>query len=549
MIARTTERPTSLDTRIRPGLRWRATALWTVAAAAAFAIYLELARTRAVNSDGAAMVLQAREILHGNPLLSGWHLTDVSFWTTEIPEDLLIVLVHGLSAGVVQIGAALTYTLVVLLSVALAKGATTGREAIIRIAVTAGILLAPELSWGTNELLSSPDHIGTTVPVLLAWLILDRAPRRWWVPVLVTAVLAWTAVADQLTVAIAAVPLIAVSLLRLRRSSGRWFELTLGVGGALVAATGLVAPRVVKALGGYVQPPVTSTLSAPGVILHHSLPVTGRGLLLLFGAYTPGLPTPQSWFAVLHLVSLVLVASGVALTARRFFSESMVPQLLLVGMVLVLGAYLSGFVHSDVVEDAREISSVVPFGAVLAARQIAPWLAARPSGRRVSAAVRAAVPVLSLALAGYTAGLAVELTSPRPAPHNARLAAWLERHPLGGEGFSGYWAADVVTLTSGEGIHVRAVNVTGGRLVPHLAESKSGWWDPARSYADFVVLSPSPAVGYPGFTDRASVLRSFGPPARAYHVGPYTILQWHKNLLHDMHKYLTPAERASLADK
>jgi hypothetical protein len=39
---------------------------------------------------------------------------------------------------------------------------------------------------------------------------------------------------------------------------------------------------------------------------------------------------------------------------------------------------------------------------------------------------------------------------------------------------------------------------------------------------------------YPGFTSRKEVLASFGRPARTYHVGCYTILYWHKNLLADL---------------
>ena len=46
--------------------------------AAAFAAYLQLARTRAVNSDGASNALQAWDMLHGNLLLRGWSLSDGS---------------------------------------------------------------------------------------------------------------------------------------------------------------------------------------------------------------------------------------------------------------------------------------------------------------------------------------------------------------------------------------------------------------------------------------------------------------------------------------
>ncbi len=70
-------------------------AAWTVAAAAAFAVYLRLAGTRAVNSDGASTALAAWDMLHGNLLLRGWSLPDANFFTTEVPQYALVELAAG----------------------------------------------------------------------------------------------------------------------------------------------------------------------------------------------------------------------------------------------------------------------------------------------------------------------------------------------------------------------------------------------------------------------------------------------------------------------
>ncbi len=77
-----------------------------------------------VQSDGAAMVLESWAMLHGNLLLHGWQLADVSFYTTELPEYMLVELVRGLNPDVVRICAALTYTLLVVLAAAVAHGAS-----------------------------------------------------------------------------------------------------------------------------------------------------------------------------------------------------------------------------------------------------------------------------------------------------------------------------------------------------------------------------------------------------------------------------------------
>ena len=47
-----------------------------------FFCYLHVSRTARVSSDGASNALQAWAMLHSNPLLRGWTVTDVSFYTT-----------------------------------------------------------------------------------------------------------------------------------------------------------------------------------------------------------------------------------------------------------------------------------------------------------------------------------------------------------------------------------------------------------------------------------------------------------------------------------
>ena len=63
-------------------------------------------------------------------------------------------------------------------------------------------------------------HIGTAVPVLLIFLLLDRAPERWWVPVLAGLGLAWVLVADQLVLIVGIVPLALVCALRVLEARG-----------------------------------------------------------------------------------------------------------------------------------------------------------------------------------------------------------------------------------------------------------------------------------------------------------------------------------------
>src|SRR5215475_7258850 len=105
--------------------RWAWLAAFAVAAVVLFVAYLRMSWTYPVTADGADQALQAWDMLHGNVLLHGWTIADVTYYTTEVPQYLLIVLVRGLGADVVHIAGAMTYTLLVLAAGLLARGRAT----------------------------------------------------------------------------------------------------------------------------------------------------------------------------------------------------------------------------------------------------------------------------------------------------------------------------------------------------------------------------------------------------------------------------------------
>jgi hypothetical protein len=526
-------------------------AVWVLGVIAAFACYLRLSRTRAVNSDGAGQALQAWDALHGNLLLRGWSLGDVSYYTTEVPQYMLVELLRGLNQDVVHVAAAMTYTLAVLLAALLAKGTSTGRPAVVAVLIAAGIMLAPQLSSGVNILLSSPDHIGTSVPVMAVWLLLDRARPRWYVPVIAGAFLGWAVVADALVVLIGVLPLAGVCAVRVFRAAAierrplaeQWYDLVLGAAALLGAAAGVLALHVIHAAGGFSMPAPTTGF-APGTVLVRNLGIAAQGLLLLGGADFLGLRlTASTVFIMLHLVGVVLAAWGTCLAAWRFLRDSdRVAQLLVAGVAINLAVYVVS-TRANVISQTREIAPLLPFGAALAGRLLAGRLLAgrllggrQLGGQAVALAGRlkpaVLIPFLVVVMLGYLAGLADEIRQPPVPAQDQQLTSWLEARHLH-TGLSGYWEANVVTLTSGDRVQIRQVKTNGGLLIPSAYEAKADWYDPHRNTANFVVLFPG-AGRYPGFTQEQAVLATFGKPARTYHVGAYTVLVWNHNLLTEL---------------
>jgi hypothetical protein len=513
--------------RLRP---WAVRAAWVCGVIVAFGCYLRLSRTQAVNSDGAGQALQAWDMLHGNVLLRGWWLGDVSYYTTEVPQYVLVELLRGLNSDVVHVAAAMTYTLAVVLAALLAKGDATGRQALMRVLIAAGIMLAPQLASGVNILLSSPDHIGTSVPVMVVWLILDRARPRWYVPVIAGVLLGWAQIADMLVLYIGVLPLVLVCAIRVYHAvaverkplASQWYEAALAAAALVGAAAAVLALRAIHAHGGFYVPAPNAQFVQGGTALVHNLGITAEGLLLLGGADFFGLrPTAGSLFTMLHVVGVFLAAWGTWLAARRFLRDrDLVAQLLVTGVAVNLAVYVLS-TRANVVSQTHEIAAVLPFSAALAGRLLA--------GRLNAAKL---VPLLLVVLLGYLAGLAHEISQPPAAAQNQQLTSFLAARHLH-TGLSGYWESNIVTLTSGDQVQIRLVKVSGGRLIPGRYESKADWYDPDRTTADFVVLSPG-TPGYPGLTQERAALATFGTPARTYHLGSYTILVWNKNLLRDL---------------
>jgi hypothetical protein len=414
----------------------------------------------------------------------------------------------------------------------------------IRTLIAAGIMLAPQIGPGVFALDLSVGHIGTSVPLLLIWLLLEKAPARWYVPVLTAVLLAWALVADPLVYAVGIGPLGLVCAVRVirgwitgsgrwtKRIASRWYELSLGAAAAAAMGMAWVVNKTLSHLGGFTVHTLPFYFRSPRN-LHYNAPALWK-VLLIFGANYRGLSGAWLALAFLHLASVILVGWALVRVAPRFFGDiSLVDQVLAVAIVANVALYL---ITNAADLGAHEVAIIVPFGAALAARVLV------RAGRRAtakdgnqSAASSGRARRLRLAgfaagivvLAGYTAGLGYEISQPTAPPANTSLASWLEAHHFS-YGLSGYWTSSSVTVDSGNRVQVRALMQF--TMQRDLWMSEASWYDPRLHYANFIVLD-----SLPGFMNHwepwALVRKYFGRPARTYHAGPYTVLVWDRNLL------------------
>jgi hypothetical protein len=537
----------------RPGrARFPAAVSWAggtiLAAVVLMVCYLRIAGTVPVISDGAGNALQAWDLLHGNLLLHGWWVTDVSFYTTELPQYALVEAVAGLRPEVIHICAASTYTLLVLLAAFVARGRARGAEGVVRAVLAAGVMLAPEPGVASVVLLNNPDHVGTAVPVLVLLLLLDRGRPSWWQPAAAFVVLTAATVGDPLTEVIGVLPLavlclarIASGLLRRRaRLRSLWYEIALGCAAVAAVAAAEVAKRLIVALHGFSTNQGNWGLVSLSTV-RANIPMVARNFLSLFGADVESAQGGlQQAFAVVHLAGAALVLAALLLAAARLVRSlwsrkqeagpdgaapapaDLVSGLLVLAIVFNVAVYM--FMYSiTIIFDEHEIAPVLALGAALAGRQLGgPLLRPRAARLRVGL-----VSALVAMLACYGVMLGYAATRPQAKPANAALAVWLTEHRLR-SGIAGYWEASSVTLDTHGAIIMGSVRPDRGGLAPWHWGMDLRLFNPATHSANFVVTMPGDNV------TPARAARAFGRPARVYHFQIYTIMVWNKNILSEL---------------
>jgi hypothetical protein len=506
-----------------------------------FVCYLAEASKLPIFADGSSQALQASDMLHGNLLLHGWVLSDVSFYTTEIPQYMLIELVRGLNPDVVHIAAAMTYALLVVLAAILAKGKSTGRESLIRVLITVGIMVAPPFgqilvsrAYSTAwVLLSAPDHTGTQVPLVLIWLIIDRLRpdqlrSRWWVPIAVALLLTWVEIADSTAIYEGALPIVLVCLVRMYRRrgplAGQRFDLMLGAGALASIVASAASMTVIRSLGGFVVNPASPRfITIGGLAVNFWLKV--HSLLVLFGADFFGISAGSAVVPITHLVAVVLVVWGVVRAVRLVFAtddlavsakgddplSTPAMQVVTASFLVLLAAFIFGYRTG-----ARETVGLLPIGAVLAGRMLAP----RVVELKLVSALAAVLAVYGLSLAAYAARPAL------PSPDQPLASFLLKKHLT--YGLSTTWfSSNGVTLSSGDQVRVRDVRTTAsGALIRERWNTKAPWYGPRAHDATFAIVNPCVSA------IPKNLFAHYGVPSATYHVDGLTVLVWrHANLL------------------
>ncbi len=489
---------------------------WIVGCLALFAFYSRISFTGHVTSDAANNALQAWDMLHGHLLLHGWIIGDATYYTFDLPVLALTELFFGLSNLTSHVASALTYLIVTVIAVALALAGSRGLARVARCGVVVLVLTAAFLvESSTPYLLGAPDHTGTSVFLLVSFLLIDRAPARWYTSPLLLAILCAGQIGDA-TVRYVAVPTVVV-VCGYRAVAARKVR-TGDAANALAAVASVPLTSVVRAVmlhfGAYQMVAPRTAISQPQQWPHNAA-IAWHALRVLFGAEIgSGSPSPARIAGyILGIACLLAVAAGFARVAWTWRTASRAEQLLCAAIVINLSVYVISTM--PIPSNPYEVVAVLPCGAVLAARVCVPG--------HIVGTLRAGLAAGLVTIAALLP-LATAATRPAAAVPTAPLSAWLEAHGLT-YGLAGYWNASVITLESGNQVQVRAVTIDGRQVIPYLWETNTLWFDASRHDATFLIID----LAGTGLSPSAE--QGFGKPVRIDRVAHWEILIYQKNLL------------------
>ena len=283
--------PPQAQRSVGPRRRWLrrplAAAEWIVGGIALFALYLRVSLTGHVTSDGANSALQAWDMLHGHLLLHGWVIGDATYYTFDLPVLALTEIFFGLGDLASHVASALTYLIVTVSAVALALPGSRGLARVARCGVVIVVMIAMfhAGAYVAYLLLGPPDHTGTSAFLLVAFLLVDRVPARWYAPPLLLAILCAGQIGDA-TVRYVAVPAVVV-VCGYRVVAARKVR-TSDAANALAAAASVplafAARAVMLHFGAYQMVAPETAISPPGRWPHHAV-LAWDAIRVLFGAH------------------------------------------------------------------------------------------------------------------------------------------------------------------------------------------------------------------------------------------------------------------------
>ncbi|MEF3306683.1 hypothetical protein [Paenibacillus sp. GYB003] len=475
-----------------------------------FFYYLSQAIHTPANSDYAAIILEAKSILEGNIFLSGWHLSTVSYYTTEIPIYVIGIILFGFNHNLLYIVPCCIYTLTVAaaLWVVYNKEQSKGTfAAFCLLGIPVGLFCL---------VLTGPIHIVAICFSIVCIKLLQYAQQNKVFYLYFGLLFCWTLIGDTIALWVIGIPVVLAGIYRIYLNPRQWKGEIIP---PLIIVASVVVSKVtlklISTLGGFSVPGTGDAMFAELAVMGRNIYSTTYGLLEMFNANFFGKPigSLQTMKLLLHFGGMLLVLYIVGIFVYQMFKKKEIDyinQILSISVFITISSYLISNMNLGT-DTSRYLIPVVIFGGILVGRHFNSFTWTLQKQRL------------------YIAGIilyAVSMLSPisfQRAPNQFdRVIPLLQSHGLK-YGYASYWLASPITLFSNGDIQVRQVIAPSETMQPYEFLSDKEWYD---APANFVIFDKS---GW-GSVHRNSAVKAFGEPFKELTFEDMTILVWDKDI-------------------
>ncbi|HHB1424832.1 TPA: hypothetical protein ACOQZT_000808 [Serratia odorifera] len=467
-------------------------------------IYLQITAGIIASSDGASGLLEGRDLAAGNILLSGWSLSTVSFYFTDLIWYAAATLLAGYGAWQ---SALLPSMMLALLSVfSLYLSVKDGKKKLWPIVIG---FAAPGAFAALNTLMPVI-HIGTYIYILGCFMLADRYANRGGVSCLIALglLLAITLFSDNISSYLAVVPLcLSYGYAAYQQKSAKHAGVVV-----MVILSSLLAKLIAAgfdALGGFYLPGIPSPTFVNFDDIGNNLYLFTKGLILYFNADIFGkAPTSkQTLFYLINLFGMLMFFLYLARAAKKIKSLSPLDITLGLAALIMIPAYLISNRPIDVYA-VRYLVPVFIFGAIFIARNI-------EMNAKVSYLLTA---VFIIAAAG---SWRAEPLRNNPDEIINQLKDAIRNNHLQ-RGYASFWYASSVSIDGDISIAPIEIDQNTHKI------SASRWLSDARWYTrggDFFIAD-TPAMA-------ELIKRHYGDPVRVIAVNEKSLLVYTRNIVID----------------
>ena len=473
------------------------------------AVYLRLSYVEAKNSDDAAFILYAQDILAGNFVLRGWTLPADSLYLSVIPFYVVGELITSNAPLLLNLVPAIVHSLLVIVSVAIVWKELPSSYRIVGVLIVLLVIGFPSFLGAGTPTHSGGDHTTSILLTMLSFYLLARDYNF-----IVSAVpIILAAVGDPMVMVVGVLPIAMVAAVH-AIAGDTWRSLRLGLFAISTAAVSRFLVWVIPAIGGFSSPRQRITFVSL-VKFKYNFYLFWESLTDLFGAdfFGRDAVSLETGFVLLHVVTLLFVVCAIykAVAMWRQSETGMFLEMLVAGVIVDVLAFL----FSNMVVDARTLTARYLMPALIFSALIAgmTWY-------RLNLPRKLIIYGTPLLIGFYSIAFAGQVFRPIAATPDSAIE-YLEGNGLT-HGYGDYWAAAIITVLSRGKVEVRQVQLSAGRgrLVPYHWESSDRWYD--MNDARFLIFNPKDSLG----VDTATGISTWGHPDEIETRDGFHILVW-----------------------